>query len=148
MQRAIRDHESPFYTAGTGRVGRVGARRPGRTGLALFVGIFALLLVTPDLASAGQYNAGRKFRRGVSNMTLGVLAIPGQMTVKIREDGWLLGSTLGFAQGVGWFVATEVVGVWEFLTCPFELPPKFRPVLDPEFPWEYFEERNRGAGLP
>ena len=81
-------------------------------------------------------------------MTLGVLAIPGQMTTKTREKGWAVGLPLGFAQGLGWFVATEVVGVWEFLTCPFEFPPRFRPIIEPEYPWEYFEARNSGAGLP
>jgi putative exosortase-associated protein (TIGR04073 family) len=99
-------------------------------------------------ASAREYTAAHKFRRGFSNMTLGVLAIPGQMTVKTREDGYAIGLPLGFAQGLGWFVATEVIGIWEFLTCPFEFPPRFRPIIEPEYPWNYFEKGNSGAGIP
>lgn len=38
------------------------------------------------------------------------------------------------------FVATEVVGVWEVITCPFETPPGFKPILKPEYPWGYFFE--------
>jgi putative exosortase-associated protein (TIGR04073 family) len=105
------------------------------------------LLFAADSTSAREYTAGHKFRRGVSNLTLGVLAIPGQMTVKSREDGYAIGLPLGFVQGLGWFVTTELVGVWEFLTCPFEFPPKFRPIIEPEYPWDYFERRNRGAGV-
>jgi len=99
-------------------------------------------------ASAREYTAGHKFRRGVSNLTLGILAIPGQMTAKTREDGYAIGLPLGFVQGLGWFVTTEVVGIWEFLTCPFEFPPRFRPLIEPEYPWEYFEAGDPGAGLP
>ena len=25
------------------------------------------------------------------------------------------------------------------VTCPFEFPKGYRPIIDPEFPWEYFE---------
>jgi putative exosortase-associated protein (TIGR04073 family) len=112
-----------------------------------FVSVF-LISFSASTASARQYTAAHKFRRGVSNLTLGVLAIPGQMTAKTREDGYAIGLPLGFVQGVGWFVATEVIGVWEFLTCPFEFPPHFRPIIDPEYPWEYFEAGHSGAGLP
>jgi len=110
--------------------------------------VIILIMSAPSSASAREYTAAHKFRRGVSNMTLGVLAIPGQMAVKSREDGYAIGLPLGFIQGLGWFVATEAVGIWEFLTCPFEFPPRFRPMIEPEYPWEYFESRNRGAGLP
>ena len=80
-------------------------------------------------------------------MTLGVLAIPGQMTVQSRDKGYAIGLPLGFAQGVGWMVVTEAVGVWEFLTCPFEFPPQFRPLITPEYPWDYFKRRGKGAGF-
>jgi putative exosortase-associated protein (TIGR04073 family) len=110
-------------------------------------GLLIAFLAT-STASAREYTAGHKFRRGVSNLTIGVLAIPGQMTAKTREDGYAIGLPLGFVQGLGWFVTTELVGVWELLTCPFEFPPRFRPLIEPEYPWEYFEAGDPGAGLP
>lgn len=111
----------------------------------------AMLLVpalAPLEAEAAPHTAAHKFRRGVSNMGLGVLAIPGQITHVSREKGYALGFSLGFVQGIGWMVVTEAVGVWEFLTCPFEFPPRFRPVITPEYPWDYFKRRSKGAGLP
>lgn len=124
-------------------------KRPRRTRVLCWIiaAILCAVLAAP-VASARNYTAAHKFRRGVSNMALGVLAIPGQMTAKSREDGYAVGLSLGFVQGLGWFVTTEVIGVWEFLTCPFEFPPRFRPMIEPEYPWEYFESRNKGAGLP
>ncbi len=98
--------------------------------------------------AAHDYTAAEKVRRGFANTTLGILAIPGQMTQKSREDGYALGLPLGFVQGLGWFVVTEFVGIWEILTCPFEFPPRFRPIINPEHPWNSFKEGNPGAGLP
>jgi len=117
----------------------------------LTTGVVASILIAflaTSTASAREYTAGHKFRRGVSNLTLGILAIPGQMTAKTREEGYAIGLPLGFVQGLGWFVTTELVGIWEFLTCPFEFPPRYRPLIEPEYPWEYFEAGDPGAGLP
>ena len=85
--------------------------------------------VSVSFAGQTKQTAADKFRRGFSNTTMGILAIPGQMTHRTREDGYALGLTLGFVEGLGWFVVTELVGVFEFLTCPCELPPRFRPII-------------------
>ncbi len=110
--------------------------------------LITAVLLAPLSASAQQYTAAHKVRRGFANTTLGILAIPGQMTKKTRQDGYAVGLQLGFVQGLGWFVVTEVVGIWEILTCPFEFPPRFRPIINPEHPWDSFEKGSRGAGLP
>jgi hypothetical protein len=36
-------------------------------------------------------------------------------------------------------VARELVGVYEFVTALFPAPPGYRPILRPEYPWDYFE---------
>jgi putative exosortase-associated protein (TIGR04073 family) len=105
---------------------------------AVLLGLGMLLLSDPALAQS-QYTSARKVGRGFSNLTLGVLAIPGQMVQEIDRRGAAVGVPLGFGKGLGWFVATELVGVWEILTSPFEFPAGFRPILEPEFPWQYFE---------
>ena len=87
-------------------------------------------------------SSARKFGRGLSNMTLGVLAIPGQIKDTSEDSGPFVGATWGLVKGVGYTVAHEVVGVFEFLTCPFETPPGYKPIMKPEFPWEYFTERR------
>ena len=40
-------------------------------------------------------------------------------------------------------VATEAVGLFEFLTCPFETPPDFKPILAPEFPWGHYQDAEK-----
>jgi len=64
----------------------------------------------------------------------------------IAESGPFIGTTWGFLKGVGYMVATEVVGVFELLTCPFETPSGYVASMKPEFPWEYFTERRATRG--
>jgi putative exosortase-associated protein (TIGR04073 family) len=101
--------------------------------------VLAIALAVPVAATAKD-SAARKVGRGAANLTLGVLALPGEIVQTTQESGLFVGATWGFVKGVGMLVATEVVGVWEILTCPFETPPGFKPILEPEFPWGYFYE--------
>jgi len=104
--------------------------------------VVALVLVVSSTASARDTSA-RKVGRGAANLTLGVLALPGEIVQTTRDSGPFVGATWGFVKGVGMMVATEVVGLWEVLTCPFETPPGFKPILSPEYPWGYFYEGQR-----
>lgn len=107
------------------------------------------MLAAPSLAQAqdgSRYTSARKLGRGFSNTLLGILAIPGEMMSEIDQRGPYVGSLTGFGLGLGMFVAHEVVGVYEIISCPFEAPPKFRPILDPEFPWQYFDGRASSGG--
>lgn len=119
--------------------------RPGRArrSFVALISILAILLLVPALAGAESRRSGggsssKKLARGAANMTLGVLALPGQILQTTREKGPFVGATWGFVKGVGFTVASEVIGVYEFLTCPFEWPPNFQPILTPEYPWDYF----------
>ena len=121
-------------------------RRAGRTVRAVCAAVaiaMAMSAVSPDIAVAApksRFTSARKVGRGFANTILGFLAIPGQMTVQTRERGPATGLLIGFGMGLGWFVASEFIGVYEILTCPFEAPPGYKPILEPEFPWQYFEE--------
>jgi hypothetical protein len=42
-------------------------------------------------------------------------------------------------EGLGALVVRELVGVYEFLTAPFPVPAGYRPIMQPEFPWNHFE---------
>ncbi len=48
------------------------------------------------------------------------------------------GIPLGFTIGLGMIVPRVLVGVYEFVSAPFPAPPGYRPILRPEFPWDYF----------
>ena len=108
---------------------------------AVLVGI----LSTPTLSQAVEYTAARKAGRGLAAMTTGFLEIPGNMLAVTRESGPGMGVTLGFALGLGKLVVRELVGVYEFVSCPFEAPTGFKPIIDPEFPWDYFEDGSASS---
>lgn len=99
------------------------------------------LLVLP--AHAHAQSAARKVGRGLAGMTCGFLEVPGNVVKTNRERGPAWGFTLGFVQGLGMIVVRELVGVYEFVTAPFPLPPGFEPIIEPEFPWDYFAEPAR-----
>jgi putative exosortase-associated protein (TIGR04073 family) len=112
------------------------------------IAIFAVLvgiLSTPTLSQAVEYTAARKAGRGLAAMTTGFLEVPGNMVAASREHGPGMGVPLGFVLGLGKLVVRELVGVYEFVTCPLEAPSGFQPIIDPEFPWDYFEESSASA---
>jgi putative exosortase-associated protein (TIGR04073 family) len=78
-------------------------------------------------------------------MTTGFLEVPGNMVATSREHGMGMGMPLGFVLGLGKIVVRELVGVYEFVTWPFEAPAGFRPIIEPEYPWSYFEESSAPA---
>lgn len=125
---------------------RVSSKRIGlglRTVSAAIALAMAASTLAPDVALAApksRFTPARKVGRGFANTILGFLAIPGQMTAQTRERGAATGLPIGFGMGLGWFVASELIGVYEILSCPFEAPPGYKPILEPEFPWEYFED--------
>jgi putative exosortase-associated protein (TIGR04073 family) len=119
-----------------------------RATAALAVPALALALLLPAAAPAQEYTAARKFGRGLAAMACGVMEIPGNVVQETRTKGVLSGATIGLGVGLGKFVTREFVGVYEFLTAPFEIPAGFEPVLEPEFPWQYFEsEPGRDYGF-
>lgn len=114
-----------------------------------FVGLVlvgVILVGMPQAAIArdsGEYSPARKLGRSVSNISLGVLAVPGQIARTTSKSGPFVGVTWGLARGLAFMAATEVVGVFELVTAPFATPPDFKPIMKPEFPWQYFTETPR-----
>jgi putative exosortase-associated protein (TIGR04073 family) len=101
--------------------------------------LLAATLLAPVSAFAAQYDAARKFGRGLAGMTCGVMELPGNIVETTRKQGIGYGLTLGTAKGLGMIVARELVGVYEFLTAPFPAPPGYKLILHPEYPWGYFQ---------
>jgi hypothetical protein len=42
-------------------------------------------------------------------------------------------------------VVRELVGVYEFVSAPIAAPDGYRPLIQPEFPWSYFDETQEIA---
>lgn len=117
---------------------QVAEAAPRRRAVAALLVAAALALAAAP-AQAQRHDAPRKLGRGLAAMTTGFLELPGNIVQTTRERGPGWGLTLGFAEGLGRIVVRELVGVYEFVTAPFPVPAGYRPILEPEFPWGYFE---------
>ncbi len=106
---------------------------------------FALASV-PELAAAQEYSAARKLGRGLAGAGTGFLEVPGCITKRYQKQGPAVGFTVGLAEGIGRFALRELVGGFEIATSWFEVPPGFRPVMQPEFPWGYFDGATQRGG--
>ena len=108
--------------------------------------VLCILFAVPAMAD-DHYSSARKLGRGAANVSLGILALPGEIVDTTREKGPFVGATWGLVKGVGMTVVTELVGVWEIVTCPFQFPPDWKPIISPEFPWQRFDP-NRPKDEP
>lgn len=109
---------------------------------AICIFVLALVVMSGSAASAeGQSSPARKLGRGMANLSLGVMAIPSEVIATTRRSGPAIGATWGFVRGAGFMIATEAVGLWEVLTCPFATPPDYQAIIQPEFPWQRFSDQ-------
>lgn len=104
-----------------------------------FASLVPLLLVVAPVPPVAAQTAARKCGRGLAAMTAAFLEVPGNMYAQKQARGAGEGIPLGFAKGLGMIVPRVLVGVYEFLSAPFAAPAGYRPILDPEFPWSYFD---------
>ena len=112
--------------------------------LALSITLLAIVVfVTPASAhrrmESEDYSPVDKLARGAAGMVAGFLELPGNIIAVNREDGPGAAATIGFAKGLGMIPVREVVGVYEFVTSPVPVPDDYRPVVAPEYPWDYFD---------
>ena len=114
-------------------------RRPIFRHIAIYA-VFIAALSAPALSQAVEYTAARKAGRGMAAMTTCFLEIPGNMVEQSRQHGAGAGIPLGFVFGLGKIVVRVLVGTYEFVSAPFEAPDGFVPIIEPEFPWSYFDE--------
>ena len=91
--------------------------------------------------------AASKLGRGFMEMITGFMEFPGNIYAETREDGVASGLTIGFAKGIGMIPVRELVGVYEFVTAPIEVPDDYEPVLDPPLPWNYFDAGSHSADV-
>jgi putative exosortase-associated protein (TIGR04073 family) len=91
-------------------------------------------------AAAADDTALTKAGRGLAGVSCGFLELPGNVALETRRRGPAFGFTLGIAKGLGGIVVRELVSVYELVSAPIDVPSGYRPLLNPEYPWDYFEE--------
>lgn len=106
----------------------------------LLLAALALAVVPAAPALAAKQTAVRKLGRGLADITCSFLEVPGHIVEMNRERGPAWGYTLGFVEGLSAVGVRGLVGVYELLTAPFPIPAGYQPVIQPEFPWGYFDE--------
>lgn len=106
----------------------------------ILAGCTAVVLSASSTVQADD--SQHKFGRGLAGMTCGFLEIPGNIVKETKARG-PVGVPLGLATGLGMTVTREIVGVYEFLTAAFPIPAGFKPILTPEYPWDYFKPTKR-----
>lgn len=81
--------------------------------------------------------AAQKAVRGVGNAGLGVVVeLPKTIYYDTLEDGPLYGLTVGPLEGLSWGIARALTGVYEIVTFLFPIPDGYRPIYQPQYPFE------------
>lgn len=96
-----------------------------------------MVLIVFSFPNAHAYTAVQKLGRGLAGVTCGFLEIPGNIVKETQSRG-AMGFPIGLATGLGKTVSRELVGVYELISAPFPVPSGFKPILTPEYPWDYF----------
>jgi putative exosortase-associated protein (TIGR04073 family) len=105
-------------------------------------GFLTATLIVLLASPAAAQTVGDKFLRGFAALTTPFLEVPGNMVRESDRRGAAEGIPLGFAKGLGMIVPRILVGVWELISAPFPVPAGYQPILEPEFPWGYFDARS------
>jgi len=74
-----------------------------------------------------------KLGRGIANIATCPIELPRTIEKVSLKDGYVAGATVGILQGVWRTVLRGVVGVFEVVTFPAEIPEGFKPLITPEF---------------
>jgi putative exosortase-associated protein (TIGR04073 family) len=107
--------------------------------LALVLGLALVVSALAAPTPAQARTPAHKFGRGLANLALGVMEIPAGIIEEDRRNGPLSAASLGFAKGVGGFAPRTLVGLYEVVTFPAPVPRGYRPILEPDYPWELFD---------
>ncbi|HZP41614.1 MAG TPA: exosortase system-associated protein, TIGR04073 family [Candidatus Binatia bacterium] len=110
---------------------------------ARILAVVALLALLLGSGPARAEDPGAKALRGLAAIGTGVLEVPGNMVLESDIRGPGVGIPLGFVKGLAMIVVRELVGVYELVSAPFPAPAGYRPIIRPEYPWDYFDPTER-----
>ena len=103
------------------------------------VALVALMGMMLAPVSAEAQSARDKFNRGFSAVALGFLEVPGTIVEEAKASNPVQGLVVGLVKGSFRFVHRELVGVYELITFPAAVPAGYEKIVEPEYPWQYFE---------
>jgi len=107
-----------------------------RRAIAVLLTLGLLMLAAPATAPAATSPAAgatTKLVRGGVNLATGWVELPKRITETTNANGAFAGWTGGLLRGLGYGFVRTVAGAYELVTFPFPAPPRYAPVIQPEF---------------
>jgi putative exosortase-associated protein (TIGR04073 family) len=83
-----------------------------------------------------EWGPADKLMRGVGNLFLGFIELPRNIFNTTQEENILAGLTLGTFKGIGYTAVRMGAGAYDTLTFFVPLPEGYRPLIEPEYPWQ------------
>jgi len=109
--------------------------------------LFIFLLTAPLAAVAEQQpemiveKMAVKFTRGVANTVTGIVELPKQTILTIRDMG-AVGYVVGPVKGVGMTLYRSLIGLTETIFCAVPQPGYYDPMIDPPYVWQGWEPKR------
>ena len=107
----------------------------------IFIALVLTLAFTSSLMAAeAEIQADgtplRKLQRGFLNVALSPFEISSELSKEVRNDTFPPSWVAGLGRGCFYTVGRALVGVYEMVSFPLPCPANYKPVLQPEFPWQ------------
>ena len=83
----------------------------------------------------------RKLQRGFLNVALSPFEISNELSKEVRNDTFPPSWFAGLGRGAIFMVGRALTGVYEMATFAVPCPANYKPILQPEFPWELAKEK-------
>lgn len=108
--------------------------------LLLLLAVFSLVQSSfaAELEEAGPL---RKLQRGFVNVALSPMELSNELATEKHENAdqmppsWMTGTV----RGIAFMAGRALAGVYDIATFPLPLPKEYRPLIEPEFPWDHLK---------
>ena len=96
----------------------------------------AMAAVAPEAEIQGEGTPLRKLQRGFLNIALSPFELSNELSKEVKNNTVPPSWVAGLGRGSIYTVGRALVGVYEMVTFPLPLPANYKPVIQPEFPWQ------------
>jgi putative exosortase-associated protein (TIGR04073 family) len=92
--------------------------------------------VAPEATIQGEGTMFRKAQRGFLNVALSPFELSNELSKEVKNDTMPPSWVAGLGRGMIYTVGRALVGVYEMVSFAVPYPANYKPVLQPEFPWQ------------
>jgi putative exosortase-associated protein (TIGR04073 family) len=105
----------------------------------VFTALMVLALISSTLWATEvepEGSMGRKLQRGFLNIALSPIEISNELAKETKNDGMPPSWLTGAGRGAIYMLGRALVGAYEIVTFAVPCPAGYKPVIQPEFPWQ------------